>query len=164
MHMHKGPWSFINTLTHTHTHTCLERHKCAFSHTYSHLDSHKQNFGLECQVGFCILQPEEGGYNPGSHIDTQQSSADFSGSCRAQHFPLSTLSSSKSPWQRTCWYPLLCQSQNYKKSCLYFLAVNNFDDSKLNRQTLGLFRSIQFDLLLCLFHHLPWRHCLYHYN
>ena len=76
--------------------------------------------------GFCLLQAEDGGYNPGFHTDTQQSSADFSGSCRAQHFPLSTLSSLKSPWQRTCWYSLLCQNWHYKKSCLHFQAVNNF--------------------------------------
>lgn len=42
--------------------------------------------------GFCVFEPEDGGYNPGFQIDTQQSSAVFSGSCRAQHFRLQVLS------------------------------------------------------------------------
>jgi len=116
-----------HTHTHTHTHTHIEAPKCAFLHTYSHFDSHKTKLWAPVTSGFCILEPKDGGYNPGSHIDTQKSSADFSGSCRVQHFPLSTLSSSKSPWQRTCWYSLLCQNRHNKNYCLCFLALNNFD-------------------------------------
>lgn len=45
-HMHTGPWRC------RHTYTLIETHKCAFLYTYSHIDSHKQNFWLQCQVGF----------------------------------------------------------------------------------------------------------------
>lgn len=149
------------------THTQAHTHKDAQMRILTHLLTLRfaqTKLWAAVSSGFCILEPKEWGYNPGGHIDTQQSSADFSGSCRAQHFPLSTLSSSKPPWQRTCWYPLLCQNRYDKKSCLYFLAVNNFGYSELNRQTSALFCSIHYDLLLCLFYHLSCRHCLYHYN
>lgn len=147
----------------THTHTYRDTQMCILIHLLTHRFTQTKLLAA-VSSGFCILEQRREGIILASHIDTQQSSADFSGSCRAQHFPLSTLSSSKSPWQRTCWYPLLCQNRHYKKPCLYFLAVNNFDYSKINRRMSGLFCSIHYDLLLCLRHHLPWKCCLYHYN
>lgn len=36
----------------TRSHTIVEMNKCAFSPTYSHMDSNKQNFWLQLQVGF----------------------------------------------------------------------------------------------------------------
>lgn len=45
--------------------------------------------------GFCILEPKDRGYNPGFQTDSQQCSADYSGSCCVQHLHVSVLSSTK---------------------------------------------------------------------
>lgn len=158
--MHTEPWRCLNARTQTRIETkmCIHTHLLTLSFTQTKL-------WAAMTSGFCIVEPEDGRYNPGFHIDTQQSSADFCGSCCVQHFPLPTLSSSKSPWQRTCLYSLLCQNRHYKKSCLYFLAVNNFHSTtNLCRQKWGLFWSVFYDLLSCVSHCLPWKCCLYHYN
>lgn len=102
---------------HEHTHTYRDTRMCVLTHLLTRRFTQTKLWAA-VSTGFCVLKLKEGGYHPGCHIDTQQSSADFSVSCRAQHFPLSTLSSSKSPWQRTCWYPLLCQNWHCKKHLL----------------------------------------------
>lgn len=65
--------------THTQTHSHEDAQMWLLTHLLV-LRFTQTKLWAAVSSGFCILEPKEGWDNPGCHIDTQQSSADFSGS------------------------------------------------------------------------------------
>lgn len=88
-------------------------HKRLFLCTYSHVNLGKQNFGLKCQDAFVFWSQRR--EDVILALSTVQYSSVFP--VMPSTFP-SKLSSPKSPWQRTCLYPFLCQNWHYKKHLL----------------------------------------------
>lgn len=77
-HAHTRPWRGMKTHILARAQMCILTHLLTLGFTQTKL-------WAVVTSGFCFLEPKDGGYNPGFQIDTQQSSAHFTGSCCAQH-------------------------------------------------------------------------------